>query len=122
MTQSTQANGMAGQVSSLQTIIARLGTFIERETEQIETESNFDFGASSEKKSRLLFELNRASRGCNLQELDRSILVELVRLKKALARNEARIQAHLSAVREVSDIMVNILKREDADGTYGEMI
>ena len=67
MTQSTQANGMAGQVSSLQTIIARLGTFIERETEQIETESNFDFGASSEKKSRLLFELNRLYFCCLVQ-------------------------------------------------------
>ena len=111
-----------GQQSSLHTVISRLGTFIELETEQIQTQKNFDFGASSEKKSRLLFELNRASRGLNFSELDRTVLTELSRLKRALARNEARIKAHLSAVREVSDLMVTILKNEEADGTYGEMI
>ena len=110
-----------GQQSSLHTVIARLGKFIELETEQIQTEKNFNFGASSEKKSRLLFELNRASRGIDFAALDKSVLNELARLKQALARNEARIKAHLSAVREVSDIMVNILKNEEADGTYGEM-
>ncbi|MEP1206271.1 MAG: hypothetical protein ABJM29_16950 [Rhizobiaceae bacterium] len=111
-----------GQQSSLHTVIARLGTFIELETEQIQSEKNFDFGASSEKKSRLLFELNRASRGLDFSQLDRAVLTELARLKRALARNEARIKAHLSAVKEVSDLMVTILKNEEADGTYGEMI
>ena len=116
------AISQAGQQSSLHTVISRLGTFIELETEQIQSDRNFDFRASSEKKSRLLFELNRASRGCDFRELDRSVLTELARLKKALARNEARIRAHLSAVREVSDLMVTILKNEEADGTYGELI
>ena len=109
-----------GQQSSLHTVIARLGAFIELETEQIQNDKQFDFKASSEKKSRLLFELNRSSRGCDFASLDQSVLNELSKLKKALAKNEARIKAHLAAVREVSDIMVNILKNEDADGTYGE--
>ena len=122
MTDSSAAVAQSGQQSSLHMVISRLGTFIELETEQIQSNKNFDFGASSEKKSRLLFELNRASRGCDFTQLDRTILAELARLKRALARNEARIKAHLSAVREVSDLMVTILKNEEADGTYGEMI
>ncbi len=122
MSENFPASSQPGQQSSLHTVIARLGTFIELETEQIQSDKSFDFGASSEKKSRLLFELNRASRGCNFEELDRTIMTELARLKRALARNEARIKAHLSAVREVSDLMVTILKNEEADGTYGEMI
>jgi len=122
MTDNSAALPQSGQQSSLHTVISRLGTFIELETKQIQSDKKFDFGASSEKKSRLLFELNRASRGCNFNELDRTVLTELARLKKALARNEAKIKAHLSAVREVSDLMVTILKNEEADGTYGEMI
>ena len=122
MTVIPEAVSQSGQQSSLHTVIARLGTFIELETDQIQSEKNFDFGASSEKKSRLLFELNRACRGLDFTQLDRAVLTELSRLKRALARNEARIKAHLSAVREVSDLMVTILKNEEADGTYGEMI
>jgi hypothetical protein len=120
-TATTATQLQPGQQSSLHTVISRLGTFIELETEQIQTDKKFDFGASSEKKSRLLFELNRACRGIDFAALDRSVLHELSRLKQALAKNEARIKAHLSAVREVSDIMVTILRNEEADGTYGEM-
>ena len=121
MTDSSAAVAQSGQQSSLHMVISRLGTFIELETEQIQSNKNFDFGASSEKKSRLLFELNKASRGCDFSTLDRSVIDQLAHLKKALASNEAQIKAHLSAIREVSDLMVDILKNEEADGTYGEV-
>ena len=57
-TQPTQpqqaATGLPGQQTSLHTVVSRLSTFIELETEQIQSEQKFDFRASSEKKSRLL--------------------------------------------------------------------
>ena len=121
MTAATAMPANPVQQASLKTVIARLGNFIEAETAEIQSNRNFDFQASSEKKSRLLFELNRASRGCDFSQLDRSVIQELMRLKQALAENEVKINAHLSAIREVSDLMVNIMKNEEADGTYGEV-
>jgi len=111
-----------GSNSSLSSMISRLKAVIENETEKITGSSDFDFKGSSEKKSRLLFDLNRTCRTLDLTRLDDSVLEDLSLLKKALALNEARIRVHLTAVREVSTIMVNILQNEDADGTYGEHI
>ena len=103
-------------------MISRLVMFIEDETKQITETPSFDFKSSSERKSRLLFELNRTCRGMDMTRLDGNVLQELSRLKSALALNEARIRAHLTAVKEISTIMVNILRNEDADGTYGELV
>lgn len=111
-----------GSTSSLSSMISRLKAVIENETEKITGSSDFDFKGSSEKKSRLLFDLNRTCRTLDLTRLDDTVLEDLSRLKTALALNEARIRVHLTAVREVSTIMVNILQNEDADGTYGELI
>ena len=112
---------LPSQQASLKAVITRLGAFVENETAEIRSNRQFDFQASSEKKSRLLFELNKASRGCDFSTLDRSVIDQLAHLKKALASNEAQIKAHLSAIREVSDLMVDILKNEEANGTYGEV-
>lgn len=106
--------------SSLGTIIRRLSAYIEQETDQIEQNVAFDYRASSEKKSRLLYELNRASRTVDMRQFDNGDLAELARLKKALADNRLKIQAHLTAVRDVSRIMVDLIRNEEADGTYGE--
>lgn len=106
--------------SSLQLIIRRLSTCIEEETDQVQKDTAYDFRASSERKSRLLYELNRASRTIDFRTLDAACLEELRRLKKALAVNREQIQAHLTAVRDVSRIMVDFIRNEEADGTYGE--
>jgi len=41
-----------------------------------------------------------------------------VRLRDKLARNEAVIGAHLSAVAEVAALMQEAIQRAEADGTY----
>jgi len=45
---------------------------------------------------------------------------ELKKLQLALQKNEERIKAHLSAMREISSLMVGVLKNQEADGTYQE--
>lgn len=107
--------------SSLQTVLSRLNFFIEQETEEIGSNKKFDFKASSEKKSRLLFELNKASRLADHTSMNETLISELQRLRKALKINEAKIRIHLSALRDVSDILVNIIKDENTDGTYSNL-
>lgn len=106
--------------SSFRGIIDRLIVCIDQETQSVRDDAGFDFQASVERKSRLLFELNRASRSINLDDLDSQCIGQLALLKNALQENENQIKAHLSAVREVSGIMVQLIKNEEADGTYCE--
>jgi hypothetical protein len=42
----------------------------------------------------------------------------LVRLRQKLAKNEAAILAHLSAVNEVANLLKNAIQHAEADGTY----
>jgi len=99
-------------------IVERLLNHIRTETTSIRQGNKFDFKNSVERKSRLLFELNRASRAVDINTLDNQCLAQLAQLKTALQENETQLAAHLSAVREVSGIMVQLLKNEEADGTY----
>ena len=107
-------------VDSVRTILARLHAFLEQETQQINSSPNFDFQVSSERKSRLLFELNRASRSLDPTTPDPHLIADLQKLQVVLRENEMRIKAHLNAVREISNYMVGVLKKEEADGTYQE--
>ena len=107
-------------VHSVLTIIRRLSAYVAAETSEISGNAKFDFQASSERKSRMLIELSRASRSINPAQVDQTLAQELEKLKEALQENERRIKAHLASVREVSALMVNILKNEEADGTYQE--
>jgi len=111
---------VADPASSVRTILSRLRLFVEDETQRIGSSPNFDFQSSSDRKSRLLFELNRASRAMDPRMMDQGLVDELKKLKTSLKENEMRIKAHLNAVREVSSYMVGVLKNEEADGTYQE--
>lgn len=107
--------------SSLKVILSRLNLLIEHETAAIGADRSFDYQASNERKSRLLYELNRLNKSLGSTLVDEDLVQDLSKLKDALQRNEAKIGAHLSAVREVSDIMVSILQNDEADGTYSEL-
>jgi len=119
-TGSSQQMTPAPTGDSLFNIVTRLNTYLMAETKSISENVKFDFRQSGERKSRLLFELNRASRATDPRKLDAKCRAELGKLKLLLARNEEKIKVHLSAVREVSELMVKVIRKEEADGTYGE--
>ena len=56
----------------------------------------------------------------DFQGLAGECVAELKVLKENLRQNEIQILAHLSAVKEVTGTMVDLIKGEEADGTYGE--
>ena len=114
------SNLPAGDDGNVRRIISRLIEYIEQENSAIEGSGDFDFALSSERKSRLLFEFNRANATLDPAHLADETVSGLRRLKLGLVENERRIQAHLSAVKEVSGILVDIIRDEENDGTYGE--
>ena len=103
--------------SNLSTLIARIEEVIDVETAAIRSDVGFDLKGSNARKSRYLYDLNRA-----VKDLPRDALLHnrdgIVRLRGKLAANEAAIAAHLSAVTEVAGLIQDAIQRSEADGTY----
>jgi hypothetical protein len=114
-----KAGDTAGpKLMNLSAIIGRIEEAVETETAAIRTDMRFDIKASNMRKSRYLYELNKAIsslRGVVLGEEQRA---GILRLREKLAANEAVILAHLSAVSEVATLMQDAIQRAEADGTY----
>jgi hypothetical protein len=104
--------------ASLAAIINRIEQTIDEETAAIRTDMSFDLKASNARKSRYLYELNRAVKGPAAANLVAEHRDAIVRLREKLARNEAAILAHLNAVGEVAMLIQGAIQRADADGTY----
>lgn len=114
----TNGHKAGPKLMNLSTIIGRIEEAVETETAAIRTDTRFDIKASNVRKSRYLYELNKAIsslRGIVLGEEQRA---GIMRLRDKLAANEAVILAHLSAVSEVATLMQDAIQRAEADGTY----
>lgn len=116
--QTAPQNPPVAQNGSLLTLIRRIQEAVDEETDGIRANVDFDVAASNARKSRYLYDLNRASRGMAETLLRDEHREALAGLKRSLALNEQAILAHLNAVREVADIIRNAIRRAEADGTY----
>jgi hypothetical protein len=103
---------------SLSSIIRRIEDAIDLETSAISKDTNFDLAASNARKSRYLYELNRASSGLSPQHLSDEHRDGLLRLRGKLEINERTILAHMSAVKEVAELLQEAIQRSETDGTY----
>ena len=103
---------------NLGAIIGRIEEAVEEETASIRNNPGFDIKASNARKSRYLYELNRAIKGVDQPNLLAEHREGLTRLRQKLARNEAAILAHLNAVKEVANLLKNAIQHAEADGTY----
>ncbi len=104
---------------NLKTILQKVSACVRDETDAIRTSRrDFDISASNARKERLLYELNRISRIIDVRQLDNDCLESLRSLKQDLTVNARLIQAQMSAVQEVADTMIDVLRNEGVDGTY----
>lgn len=103
---------------SLSTIIGRIEEAVEEETVGLKTDRTFDIKSSNARKSRYLYELTRAMKGMGIQDIPPDQKAGIRRLRDTLARNEAAIRAHMSAVNEVATLMQDAIRRAENDGTY----
>lgn len=108
----------APQPASISAIIGRIEEAIEAETAAITADPSFDIRASNMRKSRYLYDLNRALKGVNPADIASRHREDVVRLKAKLLANEAAILAHLNAVTEVAALIKNAIQHSEADGTY----
>lgn len=98
--------------------IERLKTTIDEETQKLEVRAAVDFDGFSQRKNRGLLELSRAMRLAQGGDLDPRVAPYLTGLRSSLIRNQAALQIHLDAVREVSAIIARSIQEVESDGTY----
>ena len=108
----------AAHPGNLAAIIGRIEEAVEEETAGIRSGVSFDLKASNARKSRCLYELNRAMKGAGQGEVLAEHREGLTRLRQKLASNEAAILAHLNAVNEVATLLKNAIQNAETDGTY----
>jgi hypothetical protein len=117
-TTGSEAPVPSARPGNLAAIIGRIEEAVEEETAGIRTDTGYDLKASNARKSRYLYELTRAMKGGAEVEFLEQHREGLLRLRQKLAKNEAAILAHLSAVNEVASLLKNAIQRSEADGTY----
>ena len=120
---SMQPNGQGAEdagkaLMNLSAIIGRIEETVDAETASIRTDVRFDIKSSNARKSRYLYELNKAITGLGATTLRDEHRNGIIRLREKLAANEAAILAHLNAVTEVAALMQDAIQRAEADGTY----
>jgi len=107
-------------LGNLSAILGRIVEAVEEETAAIRAGDGFDIKSSNARKSRYLYELNRATKGIGEMDILAEHRESLERLRDGLAANESVIRAHMGAVSEVAALMQNVIQRAEADGTYTE--
>lgn len=113
-----QGDDAGTALMNLSVILGRIEETVEAETASIRTDVRFDIKGSNARKSRYLYELNKAVSGLGSVSLGGEHRDGIIRLREKLAANEAAILAHLNAVTEVAAVMQDVIQRAEADGTY----
>lgn len=108
----------APRLSRLASILSRIEETVDEETASIRTDMRFDLKASNARKSRYLYEFNKAVKGADASQLASEQREAITRLREKLALNEAAIRAHLNAVAEVAALIQQAIQNAETDGTY----
>jgi hypothetical protein len=107
-----------GTNTSTMSAIERLRATIDEETERLDIRAAVDFDGFSQRKNRGLLELTRAMRLTQTEGVDPRVVPQLAGLRASLIKNQAALQMHLDAVREVSAIIARSIQEVESDGTY----
>lgn len=102
----------------LQNVLGRLELIIDNENERIGKDSKFDIKTSNAHKSRCLYELSMLCRDTSREEFPTGFSSQMKFLKQKLLLNARKLEAHLNAVRTVTDILRQAVQDNDGDGTY----
>lgn len=109
-------------LASLLKTILMLESVVEEETAALNAHKQVDFDAFTQRKSQGLLELNRSMKTL-AAVADHPLVVErLARLREKLSVNQATLQLHLDAVREISKLVANAIRETESDGTYSQSI
>ncbi|ADZ72280.1 hypothetical protein SL003B_3861 [Polymorphum gilvum SL003B-26A1] len=105
-------------LAPLHAAIARAQAVVEAETEALRRRAGIDLKSFEYRKSQALLDLDRARRSLPSEGLDRRTSEQLGMLRMRLDENMALLSTHMSAVREIADVIAKAMLEADSDGTY----
>lgn len=114
------SNGQQTPVAFTLSLIDRLEDLLERETGGLKGYSITELKELNHRKSQCLLELMRASRSLEGQPQSRALVERLATLRNTVDRNQAALQIHVDAVKEIATIISDTLRDTESDGTYDE--
>jgi hypothetical protein len=114
------SNARQTPVAFTLSLIDRLEDLLERETGGLKGYSITELKELNHRKSQCLLELMRASRSLEGQPQSRALVERLSTLRNTVDRNQAALQTHVDAVKEIATIISDTLRDTESDGTYGE--
>jgi hypothetical protein len=105
-------------LTALLRAVERIEDLLDEETAELKNHRAIDLASFIHRKGQGLLELTRASRAMNGYEVEPAVADRLARLRDKLERNQAVLQLHLDAVREVADLLAKAARDAESDGTY----
>lgn len=88
------------------------------ETEAVSAYRNEELPALNERKTRALFELDRAMKGLQPDEVMDAAWARVRHLRDSLEENRRLLLVHLNAARKISELIEKVMAEADSDGTY----
>jgi hypothetical protein len=105
-------------VNQLREVIVRLVAAIEEENHILAERRELSLDSIIYKKSQLLLELMRAQKSCGEDHIKSFLGHDIRRFKNLMSVNQRLLSVHLTAAREVSNTILDVLRQNDSDGTY----
>ena len=105
-------------VAQLRDVIARLISLVSDENKMLDSRRDESLDQFIQKKSQLLLELMRAQKHFQPELMKDHLKGDLVKLQRALAENGRKLAIHYAAAKEVTDVILGVLRENESDGTY----
>jgi hypothetical protein len=106
-------------VNQLREVINRLVIAIAEENHILREQRDLSLDSIIHKKSQLLLELMRAQKGCSQEFIKSNLEKDIRKFKALMSVNQRLLSVHLTAARDVSNTILDVLRQNDSDGTYG---
>lgn len=117
-----QPGARSGGTAVIAVTIQRLEEIVDQETTALRGGKTVDLKEFNNRKSQALLELTRALRQVQGAGPDPALAGLVGTLKVKLAVNQAALQMHLEAVREISTSLSDAIRQAESDGTYTQAI
>jgi len=99
-------------------VLGRLEEVLDLENESIGHDDKFDLSRSNVLKGRCLYDMTLLVRDAGARGFSADHARQLKAVSDKLAANSAKVKAHMDAVRDVTDMLKDVVAESEADGTY----
>lgn len=113
-----QSGASSPSINQLRDVIGRLSATIEEENYILAERRELSLDSLIYKKSQLLLELMRAQKSCGPEFIRFNLEREIRQFKSLMQANQQLLSVHLTAARDVSNTILDVLRHNESDGTY----